>query len=334
MRVAMARLDELPAGPRVLFVTDDEERVCGSLTDGDMRRALLRGSDLDTPVSTVMHLDFAALRPGDDCTRSVARCRERKITLLPRLDENDRCISILDLQKLRAMLPLEAVLMAGGKGERLRPLTEKIPKPLLTVGGKPIIDYNVEALRANGVERIYATVNYLAEQLEQHFDSPDQWAVRCVRETKRMGTFGSLSLVPTPVHDHLLVMNSDLLTDIDFEAMYLRHIDTAADLTMAVVPYSVSVPFAIVETDAERVTGLREKPVYNYFANAGVYIMRTSLLSRIPADSYVDAPDFIDSLMADGLKVSWFPVEGMWIDIGSPDDYRRADEIMNRAKAR
>lgn len=311
-----------------LFITDSRQRAVGTLTDGDVRRALLRGEDVDTPVDAVMRRNFRRLSPGDDAFSSLSALREEGIMLVPVLDAEGRITRILDLRELKAALPLDAVLMAGGKGERLRPLTLETPKPLLKVGGKAIIDYNVDELRANGVEHLFVTVNYLKEKLIEHFDERGD-GVRCVAEPCRMGTFGSLSLVaPEVTHDNVLVMNSDLLTTISFENMYRRHLSTEAALTMAVVPYNVSIPFAILDTEGDRVRALREKPVFNYFANAGVYILRSELLARIKEGEYLDAPDFIEALIADGLKVSYYPVDGIWIDIGSPEDFRRATDLM------
>lgn len=327
VREALGRLNALPGERMTLFVTDEEGRAVGSLTDGDIRRALLRGTGTEVPCSQAMHRGFRCVRAGEDIFEAVSALRDSGINPLPVLDENGRIVRILDLHDLTAILPVTAVLMAGGKGERLRPLTLTTPKPLLPIGGKPIIDYNIASLRRNGVEDIFVTVNYLKEKMTEHFAQGDS-RVMCVAEPRRMGTFGSLSLIPDPLHHDVLVMNSDLLTTISFEAMYRRHRDTEAALTMAVVPYNVSIPFAIIDIEGDSVKALREKPIYNYFANAGVYFMRADVMRRIPADTYVDAPDFIERLIAEGEKVSYFPVDGTWIDIGSPEDFARAEQLM------
>lgn len=331
VREALAALNALSGDTMTLFALDGSGRVCGSVTDGDIRRALIGGRSLSDRVSDVMHRDFKALRPGDDPFAALPALRGRGITLVPELDAEGRITGLLDLRHRRNRLPLDAVLMAGGRGERLRPLTLETPKPLLPVGGKPIIDYNVEELAACGVTDIYVTVNYLRGQLEEHFRSPvGGVSVRCVAEPARLGTLGSLALIDSLRHDDVLVMNSDLLTTLDFERMYARHRASGAALTVAAVPYNVSVPYAIMHTDGDRVTGLAEKPTFNYFANAGVYIMRRECVARIEPGEAVDAPDFIEALISDGLKVGYFPIEGTWIDIGSPDDYRYANELMSR----
>ncbi len=334
MRDCLVALNRLSGETMTLFVIDDEGRLCGTMTDGDIRRALIGGATADDTARRLMHADFMALTPDDVPHLRIAEARKRGIALLPVLEEG-YAVSVIDMRRQRTSLPIDAVLMAGGRGERLRPLTLDRPKPLLEVGGKPIIDYNVDELRANGIRHVWVTVNYLKEQLVAHFSHPrHEGYVTCVEEPRRLGTMGSLSLVEGLTQPQVLVMNSDLLTTIDFERLYTSHIDSGADLTMGVVPYTVSVPFSIIRTEGERVTGLTEKPTYNYFAGAGVYLMDRELVSRIPRDTYVDAPDFIESLIADGLKVGYFPIEGTWIDIGSPDDYRYANELMSRPTRR
>lgn len=330
---AMERINRLSDDSLTLFVEpfSGAGRIAGSLTDGDIRRALISGASLTDPVDSAMRRDYMALRPDDDALRVFARARSRGVRMLPRLD-SDGCIAeVIDLATRKNLLPLDAVLMAGGRGERLRPLTLETPKPLLRIGGKPIIDYNVEELEANGIENIFVTVNYLKEQLIEHFASRRGTArVSCVEEPCRLGTMGSLALVEGLSHDNLLVMNSDVLTGLSFADMLRHHLDSDADLTMATIGYNVAVPFAILDIDGDRVTGMKEKPSYNYSANAGVYMMKRSLVSRIVPGKYLDAPDFILSLIADGLKVSHFPIRGTWIDIGSPADFKYADELMSR----
>lgn len=327
VREALAAINRLSGDEMTLFVVDVRGCVVGSLTDGDVRRGLIGGLGLDTPVGAVARTQFRALRPGADRYAVAKEARAKGIALLPELDGEGMLLEMVDLRRVRALLPLDAVLMAGGRGERLRPLTLTTPKPLLKVGPSAIIDHNINALRACGVQDIFVSTNYLREQIEEHFSADA--LTHCIAEPMRMGTLGSLSLIaPQLTQPDVVVMNSDVLTDLDFEAMYAHHRDSGAALTIAAVQYPVSVPFAILRTEGDRVEGLSEKPTYNYFANAGVYIMRRDIAARVPADTYTDAPDFIASLIEEGLKVSYFPIKGIWIDIGSPDDYRYACELM------
>jgi len=331
---ALEILNKLSGNLMILFAIDNSRHMLGTVTGGDIRRALLKGIPLDGHVKDAMNPNFTAINTGDDIAEKVAEGKRRHLKLIPVM-EDGMLVDIINLDKLKALLPIDAVLMAGGRGERLRPLTLSTPKPLLKVGGKPIIDRNVEALEQYGVKNIFVTVNYLHEKIESHFrernetDPSPLASVKCVLEPRRLGTLGSIALVEGLRHDNILVMNSDLLTSIDFEKMWCHHTKSGADLTMGAVPYSVSVPFAIMQTAGTKVTGLEEKPTYNYFVNAGVYMMHRNLLSRIPKGEYLDAPNFIESLIADGFRIEQFPIEGRWIDIGSPDDYRAANELLS-----
>lgn len=326
---ALRQLNTLSGSTMTLFVCDGDGRLQGTLTDGDIRRSLIAGHTLDEPASAVMHRDFAAFRGPEVSVAEVRALRDSHKALVPHLDGDGRIVRIYDFNTMRSLLPLDAVLMAGGKGERLRPLTLDTPKPLLMVGGRCIIDYNIEALARHGLRHITVTTNYLAEQLDEHFRQPVAGVqVRCVREPMRMGTIGSLQLVEEFHNDNILLMNSDLLTSINYEDMYLAHQRLQADLTVASIPYMVSVPYGIFVLDGTRVRGVEEKPTYNYYANAGIYIIRREWLSIIPRGVYYDATTFMDALIARGCKVHQFPIDGTWIDIGSPSDYAHAQDLM------
>lgn len=330
IRDTLVALNLLSGDSMTLFAIDSDGYLIGSVTDGDIRRALIAGHTTEDLVADIAFRHFISLpynaSPGERY-RTVSKAHERRINLLPITNEG-KLVDVIDIRSMKSAIPADAVLMAGGRGERLRPLTLDTPKPLLKVGGKPIIDYNVESLMRYGVGNIYVTVNYLKEQLISHFEAP-RWGgrVHCVEEPCRLGTLGSVALIDTLSQDHVIVMNSDLLTNIDFEKLWRHHVDSGAVLTMATVPYTVSVPFAILRTDGDRVIGLEEKPTFNHFANAGVYIIDRKVLGDIKRGEYLDAPDFVESLITKGLKVSHFVIEGTWIDIGSPDDFRYANEV-------
>lgn len=329
---AIARLNELPGGLMTLFVTDGDGCVVGTLTDGDVRRALLAGVKPEDSVTRAVNTSFKALH-GPLTSSAVKELRELRrhgITLVPRLDSDGRILEIIDLRATPTRLPISALLMAGGKGERLRPLTNDCPKPLLKIGGKAIIDYNVEALAECGVRDITVATRYLAEQLEEHFSAPVAGVkVKCVREREPLGTIGAASLIDYPAEGSTLVMNSDLITDISFEEMFLKHHESGAEITMAVIPYNVTVPFAILSLDGERVEAIQEKPSYSYYANAGIYLIKNRVLRDMPRGVRMDAPELIESVIDKGRPVTYFPIEGTWIDVGSPNDFRQACELMN-----
>ena len=329
VREAMRRINELSGDSMTLFAIQDG-KIKGSITDGDIRRALIEGGELSDKVSTVMNRKFLSATSSKDLSLKMAEGRKRHIELLPVI-EDGKLKDFIDLRITHACLPMEAVLMAGGRGERLRPLTDDLPKPLLPVAGKPIIDYNVDELEACGVKKIHVTVNYLGDMIKEHFGRrTGRAAINCVTEPMRLGTFGSLAYVDGISSDDIIVMNSDLLTRIDFESMYFHHKKSGADFTIAAVPYSVSIPFAIMRMQGQKVKALEEKPTYNYFANGGVYIMKINLISKIRKGEYLDAPDFIMNLIEDNRNVGSFHIEGTWVDIGSPDDYRLANELATR----
>ena len=330
----LEKLNRLSGSSMTLFVQDNNGAVIGALTDGDIRRALIGGAPLSTPVADAAKKDFKAIRPQcDNVVETLRSLRERRIMLVPVLDANSRLVDIIDLSTTRNRLPLTAILMAGGKGERLRPLTLTRPKPLLEIEGKAIIDYNIEALAEVGISNIWVSTNYLAEQLYEHFDEPVAGVkVNCVRESQPLGTIGSATLVPLAAEGDSLVMNSDLITNISFEELYLKHVTSDADITIAVIPYQVAIPFAILSLEGESVTGLQEKPSYSYYANAGIYIMRNSVLRTLSPDTRTDATDLIEQTIARGGRVSYYPIKGTWIDVGSPTDFRQAAELMRHQK--
>lgn len=328
---ALNRLNALSGkSSMTLFVIDDKGKVLGTLTDGDIRRSLVAGAELHTPVSKVMHTDFMALKDGEIDVRKIRHMRNSKVTLVPCLAEDGTIVRLHDFSTQNSLLPIDAVLMAGGKGERLRPLTNDTPKPLLKLGGKCIIDYNIESLARNGITHISVTTNYLAEQLDEHFSQAVAGVkVKCVKEPCRLGTIGALTLIDDFKNDTVLLMNSDLFTNINFEDMYLNHIECEADVTVAVNPYVVSVPFGVLESDENgNVKGLEEKPTFNYFTNAGIYLIKRELLSLIPQGEYYDATDFLEDVLEKGKSVRQFPINGIWIDIGSPADFKQAENLI------
>ena len=326
---ALISIDNLGSGVLTLFVVDNNQCMLGTLTDGDIRRKLIRGYSINDPVTIAMFTDFSFTTSCKVDINEIKKFKENGITLLPCLDNEKHIIKVYDLKKQLSVLPIDAVLMAGGKGERLRPLTEKVPKPLLKVGDKSIIDYNVDTLISYGVENISVTVNYLKEQIEEHFESERNGIlVQCVREPKYLGTIGSVKFVENLQNDTVLVMNSDLFTNINYEDFYLHFKNHDADMSVGAVPYSVNVPYGIFELENREIKGVHEKPTYNYYANAGIYLIKRKLLDLIPDDAFFNATDFIEALIKNGNKVIRFPLTGYWIDIGKHEDYKKAQELV------
>lgn len=327
---ALFCINTLAPDPLVLFVVDEELRMVGTLTDGDSRRALIAGASVNDTAETIMQRNFRYIHI-DDITnvKEIRRQKEMKMKLVPILDEEHHIVDIINLERFKTRLPVDAVLMAGGKGERLRPLTEKTPKPLLPVGEKAIIDHNVDRLISYGIQHINVTVNYLKEQIEQHYEEPRQGLkVMTVREPKYLGTIGSIKFVPHFYNDTILLMNSDLFTNIDYEDFFLHFQQHDAEMSVAAVPYNVSIPYGILDLDGRVIKGLLEKPKYNYYANAGIYLIKRRALNEIPADTFFNATDLVEKLIAEGKTVIRYPLNGTWIDIGNPQEYQKAKDLV------
>lgn len=328
IREALKRINETSGSGQMLFVLNDKQQVVATLSDGDIRRGLVAGHELNESVEQIMFRNFRYLQMGNIQIEQLRQFREQQLPIVPILDKDGHICQIINLRKQKSQLPIDAVIMAGGKGERLRPLTEKTPKPLLPVGNKAIIDHNVDRLISYGVEHISVTVNYLAEQLEEHYKEPRQDVqVACVRERKFLGTMGAVRLVKEFHNEVVLVMNSDLFTDIDFEDMYLHFVEHGADMSIAAVPYTVSIPFGICDLDGRDVKGIVEKPTYNYYANAGIYLLRREVINMIPENEFYNATDLIDALVKNGSKVIRYPLKGTWIDIGTLSEYQKVQDL-------
>lgn len=327
---ALEQINEFYNEPLVLFVIDDEGRMVGTLTDGDSRRALIAGYSVHDKAEKVMHRDFRYIRVENvNDVKEFRRQKEANMKLVPVLDAEMHIKDVINLYHFKTRLPVDAVLMAGGKGERLRPLTEKTPKPLLKVGDKCIIDHNIDRLISYGVKHISVTVNYLKEQLEEHFSEPrGEVQIQTVREPKFLGTIGSIKFVENFYNDTVLVMNSDLFTNINYEDFYIHFKEHDAEMSVAAVPYTVSVPYGIFDLEGRNIQGLIEKPTYNYYANAGIYLIKRSALDEIPGDTFFNATDLIEKLIGEGKKVIRFPLNGTWIDIGNPQDYAKANDLV------
>jgi dTDP-glucose pyrophosphorylase len=313
-----------------LFVVDNTQHLIGTITDGDIRRALIAGIGLDDVIESAMNKNFVRVLVDNISPGEIKRYRTKGIKLLPCVDSNGNICKVYNLVTKQSILPVDAVLMAGGKGERLRPLTDSIPKPLLKVGDKPIIDYNVDRLIKFGIENIHVTVNYLADQIETHFqEDRDGIVINCVREPKFLGTIGAVKYIHNFRNDTVLVMNSDLFTNIDLEDFFEHFSNNGADMSVAAVPYSVSVPYGIFEVEGNKILGLQEKPTFEYYANGGIYLIKRKLLDLIPPETFFNGTDFVELLIEQGYKVIRFPLIGYWIDIGKPEEFKRVQELAN-----
>lgn len=329
IRQALSVLDKQGLIANVLFVVNDDNILQGSLTDGDIRRALLRGIEISAFVDKAMKKDCHYLtRPFDK--KEVDTSKSIGITFIPVVDEQKRITSILNLKNYKSFIALDAVLMAGGKGKRLYPLTEKTPKPLLKVGERPIIEHNIDRLIKFGIDNIFISINYLGEKLISHFGDGSEKGINIsyINETSPLGTVGSVKLAEKDLNkDTILVMNSDLLTTIDFAEFYNAFTESSADMAVAATSYHVDVPYAVLEVKEDNIVhSLKEKPRYTYYSNAGIYLIKKDVLPYIPDNEKFDSTDLMEKLIQEGKKIITFPIIGYWLDIGKMDDYKKAQE--------
>ncbi len=334
-RSALQLLNDLAIPGLALFVTDDKRKIVGSVTDGDIRRALLAGAGMETILAEIANKKFRFLSEGKNDNLLLESFRKLNIRFVPVLNEEHFLTSLIDLEKVRGILPVEALLMAGGKGERLRPLTENLPKPLLKVGEMPIIERNIERLASYSVQRFHISLGYLGDKIESFLGDGSKYhsKIDYIREDVPMGTIGALKLAKGIEKDVVLIMNSDLLTNIDFADFYNYFESSDADMVMATVPYHVDVPYAVIETDdGQVVTSFTEKPRYTYYSNAGIYLLKKKLIDLIPDGQKFDATDLMELVIAKKLKLKSFPIVGYWLDIGRMEDYNKAQEDIKHIK--
>ncbi|HEX6891882.1 MAG TPA: nucleotidyltransferase family protein [Chryseolinea sp.] len=332
-RSALRALETLPENAsRTLFVLNADNKLVGVITDGDIRRGLLDGREISDPAARFMNTQFKYLKESKYSVDEIKKFKQSDIYLIPIVDDTFELIDVVDLKNIRSLLPLTALIMAGGRGERLRPLTDVAPKPMLKVGAKPIIEHNIDRLIKFGVSEIFISVNYLKEQLIEYFGdgSKKGISIKYIEEDKPLGTLGSLSLIETVAHDDILVMNSDLLTNIDFEAFFLFYKEHRAQMAVASIPYTVNVPYAVLKTNDHHIESFVEKPSYTYYSNGGIYLFDFELRKLIRSNTFYNATDLMNKLIADDVKnLVHYPLLCYWLDIGKYEDYRKAQEDIN-----
>jgi len=329
IKQALEQLNKLPDS-LTLFVVNEQRQMVGTLTDGDIRRGLLQDLPMTGSVSDFMFTNFRYLRQNHFTLQTIQELRKKRIKLIPLLDEQNRIIRVYDLIQKRSVLPVDAVIMAGGRGQRLSPMTDTVPKPMLPISGKPILEYNIERLSLFGINNLHITVNYLGEQISNYFGNGSNRGmnIRYIEELQPLGTIGAVSLVHQFESPNVIILNSDLLTNIDLEDFFAEFTRQDADMLVASIPYEVSIPYAVLETDPtqNRILSFQEKPVYTFQSNAGIYLLKQDMLPYIPQNSFFNATDLIETLIKEGKRVGYYPILGYWLDIGKPADYKKAQE--------
>lgn len=325
IRKALEVLEKL-SHDAISFIVDDGDRLIGSLTDGDVRRGLIKGAELDQPVDDIIQSNPRFIRKGDQDIQKVIEYRENDFKIIPILDQQDHIVNVINFGVLKSYLPIDAVIMAGGKGTRLRPLTSNTPKPLLKVGDKPILEHNIQRLSLFGLDDFWISLNYLGEQIEDYFGNghSKNLNINYIWESEPLGTIGSLAGIDNFIHDYVLVTNSDILTNLDYEDFFLRFKEADADFAVVTIPYKVDIPYAVLETTNGHIVDFKEKPTYTYYSNGGIYLMKREITNRIPKNSFYNTTDLMEDLIKDNKKVISYPLNGYWLDIGKHEDYEKA----------
>ncbi|MDV7340809.1 nucleotidyltransferase family protein [Terasakiella sp. A23] len=320
----------------IVIVIDKDYHITGTVTDGDVRRALMQSIDMTISAGTILQSkdELTPKQPisapvGTDDATILSLMTEHRLHQIPLVDANNRIVDLvlLDDLVLENENSLAAVLMAGGFGKRLMPMTKETPKPMLEIGGKPIMERIIGQLRENGIGRVSVTTHYRHDQIVNHFGDGQDFGLEIdyVREDNPLGTAGALSMIEKPKQP-VLVMNGDIITELNFRMFGKFHNDNNAVMTVAVRPYEYTVPFGVMETDGVFVKGVHEKPINRWMVNAGIYILTPEAFDFIPQGQYFDMPTLMDELIKNNKNVVCFPLYEYWKDIGRPQDFEAAEE--------
>ncbi|MFK8047898.1 MAG: nucleotidyltransferase family protein [Halioglobus sp.] len=326
IRDALKIIDE--GGVKIAIVVDSQNIVLGTVSDGDIRRGLLRGVSLEDTVQQVYSTTPILGGVNEPREFILEKAREKKVYQIPIVDNDGKLLGLDELDEIAT--PPErknkVVLMIGGMGVRLKPLTDNIPKPMLNVGGSPILERIIRRFSDYGFKNFVFCVNYKAEIIEEYFGTGSKFGVHIeyVHETKRMGTAGALSLIKEKMTEPFFVMNGDVLTDLNFQHLYDFHLANSADATIAVRQYDFQIPYGVVKMHEHKVLGIEEKPVETFFVNAGIYLLEAPCLELIPPDQFFDMPTLFNMLADTGRETVSFPVREYWLDIGQIDDFEKA----------
>lgn len=318
----------------VLFVIDNKQRLVGCLTDGDIRRGLLENISIDHSIKSIVNKNPKFLKEGETNVEKLKNLRKKNYKIIPVLDDNKVIVSFVNFRTKISYLPVDVVIMAGGLGSRLKPLTDKTPKPLLKVGDKTIIDHNIDRITSFGVKNIWITVRHMANQIIEKIGNGSEREVRIkyVVEDIPLGTIGAVSKINDFKNDYILVTNSDVLTNINYEDFFSDFIKNEADMSVVTIPYDVKIPYAVMETKDNKVISFLEKPTYTYLSNGGIYLVKKSILKNIPLNKFYNSTDLMELLIEKNLKLISYPMREYWLDIGKHDDYLKAQNDINNIK--
>lgn len=326
LKEALVKLD---ANPKMqTLIVEHNNKIIGTITDGDIRRGFINGLTNNDTIDKFMLTTFTFLTKGKYEVNKLKLIKEKGLKVIPVLNEDGSLFEIINFNEIKTILPIDSVIMAGGVGSRLMPLTKDTPKPMLEINGKPIMEYNVDLLKSYGIKNLTLSVKYLKEIIENYYqDGKDRdMHISYVTEDEPLGTIGAVKQIKNFHNDYILVMNSDLLTNINLEEMFNELTGNNADMIIATTDYQVQIPYGVVESDGNKVKALKEKPTYTYYSNAGIYIFKRNLVDLIPSHTFFNATDFLDKLIAENKKVLHYPIKSYWLDIGKHVDFEKAQK--------
>ena len=332
---ALAKINDLSSRQAlVLFVINENFQIIGSLTDGDIRRAILVGVNLNESVEKAMNKDFHYIKNLHNF-KKIKNLKSKFLKIIPHITEDKKVINFINLEEINAILPIDAIIMAGGKGVRLKPYTKDTPKPMLELNNKPIIAHNIDRLITYGIKNIYVSVSYLKDQIKNYLNKyykNKNINIYYIEEETPLGTAGAIGLVKNFKNDDILIINADVLTNIDFEDFYSNYIDFNDDMSVATFNVKIDIPYAVLEIQEKRIKSFIEKPTYTYYSNAGIYLFNKKFIKLIPRNKVYDAIDLIEDMIKNNKKVSHFPIRGYWLDIGTPQNYSKAQDDIRYIK--
>jgi len=316
---------------RIVMVVDENDRLAGTVTDGDIRRGLIKHLSMDTIITEIMFKEPTVALVEDSKKTILDKMKKLDLLQIPIVDNNRKIVGLETIQHLleKKRYDNPVFLMAGGFGKRLQPLTDNIPKPLLKIGNKPILENILEQFIAAGFHNFYISTHYKAEMVREHFGDGGDWnvTIEYVHEDKPLGTAGSLGLLSKKISRlPILMMNGDLLTKIDFEQLLNFHLEEKGDATMCVREYDFQVPYGVIKADGYRIISIEEKPINKFFINAGVYVLSPSILDMVNGVNYLDMPKLLDKKIESNGQVNMFPVHEYWLDIGQIDQFNKAQQ--------
>ena len=315
---------------KIALVLDEEMKLLGTITDGDVRRALLKHVSLDARATNIMNTDPAVATIPYSKQNILSLLQRQKLLAIPILDTNSRVIGIEGINDLteKSKIDVPVVIMAGGLGARLRPLTEDCPKPMLKINDKPLLEIIIDNLIESGFYNFYVSVNYKSEIIRDYFENGEKWGVsiQYLVENNILGTAGSLGLIPeVKQHDFYIVINGDILTKVNYEFLINYHRKNQSNVTLCVRKYQQQVPYGVVNVKQGQLLSITEKPIQEYFVSAGVYIINSDIISFIPQNHYLDMPNLFMQLLDKNIETTVFPIHEYWIDIGQVNDFKQAN---------